>query len=66
MLASQTIYLVVVGVNDYLFPNMAWSIATYVVAAFIMFTYSLMYFGISNSVKRAFKAQSKQRKYSEK
>jgi len=31
----------------------------------IMITYSLMYLGISNSVKRAFRAQVKQRKNSD-
>jgi predicted membrane channel-forming protein YqfA (hemolysin III family) len=53
--------LCIVGIDDYLTPNKAWGIAAYVMAAFMMFAYSLMYFGISNSVKKAFNAQSKQK-----
>ena len=66
MLGTQAVYLCIVGIDDYLSPNKAWGIAAYSMAAFLMFTYSLMYFGISYSVKRAFMAESKQRKISEK
>ena len=58
-------YLGVVAVDDYLATNNDWGTTTYIMAAFIMFTYSLMYLGISNSVNRAFKAETKSRRLSD-
>ena len=62
MLFTQFAYLLTVGVDDFLENNRVMDIITDGMTSLIMITYSLMYLGISNSVKRAFRAQVKQRK----
>ncbi len=52
------------GIDDFLTNDQNIEIATDIMSTVIMITYSLMYIGISSSVKRAFTAQAKQRKYS--
>ena len=62
MLFTQFAYLLTVGVDDFLENNRVMDIITDGMTSLIMITYSLMYLGISSSVKRAFRAQAKQRK----
>ena len=65
MLSSQFVYQLTVGIDDFLENNRVMNIITDSMTSLIMITYSLMYLGISNSVKRAFRAQVKLRKNSE-
>jgi hypothetical protein len=65
MLSTQFVYQLVIGVDEFLEHNKVMSIITDAMTSLIMITYSLMYLGISNSVKRAFRARAKQRKNSE-
>ncbi len=59
MLAVQISFLFVVAIDD-LQANVTqgpWQTADEVMSIIIMIAYSFMYFGISNSVKRAFNAE---------
>ncbi len=65
MLSTQFVYQLTIGLDDFLENNTVMNIITDAMTSLIMITYSLMYLGISNSVKRAFRAQVKQRKNSD-
>ena len=64
MLSTQFAYLLTMGVDDLLEKNWVMDIITDGMTSLTMITYSLMYLGISNSVKRAYRAEIKHRKNS--
>lgn len=64
MLSTQFAYLLTMGVDDLLEKNWVMDIITDGMTSLTMITYCLMYMGISNSVKRAYRAEIKQRKNS--
>ena len=64
MLSTQFAYLLTMGLDDLLEKYWVMDIITDGMTSLTMITYSLMYLGISSSVKRAFRAEIKQRKNS--